>query len=380
MTTLAQTPPSSFADAAEVLATASSGGQAVRICGAGTKRGWGRPTRPAEVELSTADLNEIEEHNAGDHTAILQAGVPLARAQETFAQAGQQLALDPPLGPESAATIGGILASGDSGPLRHRFGAPRDLVLGMTVALSDGSISHSGGNVIKNVAGYDVAKLFAGAFGTLGLILSVNVRLHPLPPAATTAFAVGTDPDRLSAAAVAMARTGLEFDALDVAWRGGRGGILARCSGPEHSRRAARAAKRLGELELEQIDVTEEDEELWERQRGGQRSAHAVAVRVAHRPTELPDLLRATDAAGGTLVARAALGISYLELPVQAAASARQALGAGRAQVLDAPPEFRAGADPWGTADPAVLDLMRRVKARFDPTGTCNPGLFVGGI
>jgi glycolate oxidase FAD binding subunit len=126
-------------------------------------------------------LTQIIEHNAGDLTATLEAGVPLAHAQQTFARAGQMLALDPPTGADGSATIGGIVATGDSGPLRHRYGAPRDLVVGMTFALGDGTIARSGGKVIKNVAGYDLAKLFAGSFGTLGMILSVSVRLHPLP-------------------------------------------------------------------------------------------------------------------------------------------------------------------------------------------------------
>ena len=97
------------------------------------------------------------------------------------------LALDPPLGPDAAATIGGVVATGDSGPLRHRYGAPRDLVVGMTIALADGTIARSGGKVIKNVAGYDLAKLFAGSFGTLGVIVEVAVRLHPLADTRVTA-------------------------------------------------------------------------------------------------------------------------------------------------------------------------------------------------
>src|SRR5205807_4239325 len=118
-----------------------------------------------------------------------------------------------------------------SGPLRHRYGAPRDLVVGVTVALSDGTIARAGGKVIKNVAGYDLAKLFSGAFGTLGLILSVNVRLHPLHETSVTALGSASDPDVLTAAAVALAAAPLEFDALDVAWKAGRGGLLGRCTG-----------------------------------------------------------------------------------------------------------------------------------------------------
>ncbi|MDQ6835490.1 MAG: FAD-binding oxidoreductase [Actinomycetota bacterium] len=380
MSTVQQAAPETFAEAAAVLAGASAEGQAVRIRGGATKLGWGRPVADAAYELSTAGLREIVEHNAGDHTAVLQAGVPLATAQETFAQAGQRLALDPPLGAASRATMGGILATGDSGPLRHRFGPPRDLVLGMTVALSDGSISRSGGQVIKNVAGYDLAKLFTGSFGTLGLILSVNVRLHPLDRATTTAFGACTGPDRLTAAALGLSRARLEFEALDLAWHNGRGGILARCAGVEHARRGRRAAHMLEDLGLADVDATEDDQALWERQRSGQRSADGAVLRVAHTPRALPTVLRAVEAARGTLVGRAASGISYVELAPDAVAGLRDELGALRATLLDAPAQLRGDRDPWGSPDPAALALMRSIKARFDPAGTCNPGLFVGGI
>ena len=149
--------------------------------------------------------------------------MPLAEAQAAFAEAGLMLALDPPLGPSSAATIGGIVAAGDSGPLRHRFGGPRDLVLGMTAVLGDGTVIRSGGTVIKNVAGYDLAKLFAGSFGTLGLIAAVAVRLHPLPVDRRTVVASTDDAAALAAAAGALAHAPLELDALDVSWADGRG-------------------------------------------------------------------------------------------------------------------------------------------------------------
>src|SRR5258708_22182924 len=175
-----------------MLARASADRNPVRLRGGGTKLRWGSPGPETHIELSTGRLAHVVEHNSGDLTAVLEAGVRLADAQARFATAGQMLALDAPLAApgssEPAATIGGIVATGDSGPMRHRFGGPRDLVLGMTVALSDGTVAQSGGKVIKNVAGYDLAKLLAGSFGTLGLILSVNVRLHPQPPGTATAL------------------------------------------------------------------------------------------------------------------------------------------------------------------------------------------------
>ena len=128
----------------------------------------------------------------------------LADAQATFAKAGQMLALDPP---DGGATVGGVVATADTGPLRARYGGPRDLVVGMRVALSDGTLAKSGGKVIKNVAGYDVAKLFTGSFGTLGAIVEVSVRLHPLPPETATATGASSDPDQLASGAAALAQS-----------------------------------------------------------------------------------------------------------------------------------------------------------------------------
>jgi glycolate oxidase FAD binding subunit len=381
MSTSVRIAPQNFEGVAAALANATADRHTVRIRGGGTKLGWGRVTEAADVELSTAGLDRIVEHNAGDLTAVIEAGVPLAEAQRTFAAAGQMLALDPPLGRDAAATVGGVVATGDAGPLRHRFGAPRDLILGATVALSDGQIAHSGGKVIKNVAGYDLAKLFAGAFGTLGLILSVSVRLHPRPPGSTTALGASSDPGAIAAAAVAMAAAPFEFDALDVAWRGGRGGILARCSGPEHVRRARRAARALDDLGLERVEATEQDAPLWERQRAGQRSAQRALVRIAAKPSGLAQVLSASDACGGTVVGRAGLGVSYLELDPDALPRLHDHMPSGvTATLLDAPAQLRAESDPWGPLDSPAQALMRNVKARFDPARTCNPGLFVGGI
>jgi glycolate oxidase FAD binding subunit len=324
----------------------------------------------------------VLEHNVGDLTAVVQAGVPMTRLQGLLGEAGQMLAIDPPVlfgGRE--ATLGGVLATGDSGPLRHRYGAPRDLVLGMTIALSDGTVARSGGKVIKNVAGYDLGKLFTGSFGTLGLILSVSVRLHPLPAETATARGATSDPDLLGRAAGKLAAAPLELESLDVAWRRGRGGLLACCGGAEAAARAGRVAALMRQAGLDGVDVTEDDSELWDRQRAGQRSDHQALVRIEHRPSVLASVLGAVDSADGTLVGRAALGTAYVALEPEAVDHLRTILGSDVvAVVLDGPERWRADVDVWGGGDDAALGLMRRVKERFDPSGVCNPGIFVGGI
>lgn len=385
--TILEARPASFDAAATMLARAAQDGHPVRLRGGATKLGWGTPGPDPRVVLSTGRLSQVVEHNAGDLTAVLEAGVRLVDAQARFAQAGQMLALDPPLrtpgGSDPAATIGGIVATGDAGPLRHRYGAARDLVLGMTVALTDGTIASSGSKVIKNVAGYDLAKLFAGSFGTLGLILAVSVRLHPRPERTATAFGAGTEVGALAAAARALAAAPLELDALDISWRAGRGTVLARVSGEHPLHRVQRAAKILREAGVPEIDLTADDESLWERQRDGQRARDGALVLVTARPSELVHVMSAVSDCGGALVGRAALGTSYVGLDPDALEQLRDALPAGaRAVLRDAPAETRSALDPWADrdADPATLSLMRRVKARFDPAGVCNPGRFVGGI
>ncbi|HTX30016.1 MAG TPA: FAD-binding oxidoreductase [Solirubrobacteraceae bacterium] len=376
-----QIAPTSFDEAAAALQDAATAATPVRVIGGGTKP-WGRPGVPPGLQIRTAKLDRIVEHNAGDLTAVLEAGVPLAKAQQQFATSSQMLALDPYLGPEHEATIGGIIATADAGPLRHRYGAPRDLILGVTVALSDGTIARSGGKVIKNVAGYDLGKLFCGSLGTLGMILSVNVRLHPLPAVTLTTLGVATDPDTAARAAHDLTAAPLELEALDVAWRGGRGGILARCAGVQSRRRAEMTAALMSDAGLRDVEVTDDDAELWARQRSGQRSPGRALVRVAAQPSALATVLRVADAHDATVVGRAAYGHFFIALDPAAAPDLLRALPPGATAVLhDAPAALVETVDPWGGShDPAALELMRRVKARFDPRGVCSPGVFVGGI
>jgi glycolate oxidase FAD binding subunit len=375
--------PSGSEGVAAALAAAAASGTPVRIRGGASKQTWGNAVTSAVTELRLDGLDRTLEHNVGDLTAAFQAGAPLLRIQRELAGSGQRIALDPPLGVGGAqtATLGGVLATADSGPLRHRYGGPRDLILGITVALSDGTISRAGGKVIKNVAGYDLAKLFTGSYGTLGVILAAHMRLHPLPEATATALAACDDAATLAAGVQRVAAAPLELDCLDIAWRGGRGGILAQVAGAQASRRAERVAALMHSFGLEHVDVTSDDAPLWARQRAGQRSAQRALVRVASRPSRLPELLQATDDAGGTLVGRAALGVSYVELDPDAVGGFLGALPDGAVGVLgDAPPELRAALDPWASSDGPLLQLMRRVKDRFDPAAVCNPGVFVGGL
>ena len=343
--------PQSVQEAATLLRDAK---QPIRPVGGGTK-----PWLPARGEepLETGALDRILEHNIGDFTAVIEAGVPFEEAQRAFAEHGQRLSWDPP--DPGGATIGGIVATGDSGPLRHRYGGVRDLIVGITIVLSDGTVAKAGGKVIKNVAGYDLAKLFAGSMGTLGLIASVSVRLHPLPEqTATTKFETDS-PDQLLEQVLTLAKRPLEADCFDVVWEKGKGRLLMQFSGAAALEQASRAG-----------DVADID---WGDVRALQRGP--VVLKVSGRPTDLPDVIRAADAAGATVVSRAALGLSWLAFddPGQVA-TLREALAPRNCTVLD-------GADKgqWPEDVPGQV-VMERLKARFDPSRIFRPGAFVGGI
>jgi glycolate oxidase FAD binding subunit len=233
--------------------------------------------------------------------------------------------------------------------------------------------------VIKNVAGYDLGKLFAGSHGTLGLIASLAVRLHPLPQETATATGTTDDPERLLRVVLELARHPLEAACLDAAWSEGAGRVLARFGGAAATRQA-RSATAL--LDLEGVAVMEDDDELWRDQRARQRSADGAVLKVSGRPTDLPAVIRAAEAGRATVASRAALGLSWLAFApgddlADRVATARQALSPRACTVLDG---ARRVVDPWPAVEPGALKVMERVKARFDPARIFRPGAFVGGI
>ena len=373
--------PATREELASALASAAEAGTPVRFRGGGTKLGWPPAAPPDAMELSTAGMTRILEHNEGDLTAVLEAGVPLAEAQRVFAEKGQRLALDPPLerassgsdaspgGAEAGvggATIGGIVATGDTGPLRGRYGGPRDLVVGMRVALSDGTLAKSGGKVIKNVAGYDIAKLFSGSFGTLGAIVEVSVRLHPIAPDDATAVGETSDPDQLGRGAAAIGGSPLEHHGLDVRWERGRGLVLVRFAGAA-PRPQAEAAERLLRDEGLATEIVDDDEALWDEQRSAQRGP--LVVKVSSLPVRLPEVVRAADELGGLVVGRAALGLSWVRIEEPSAAAVERLRRDFIAAVLDRPGDL--DVEPIAPMEPATRALMQRVKERFDPAGAC---------
>jgi glycolate oxidase FAD binding subunit len=274
--------------------------------------------RPVRIgaDLTTDGLDRILEHEAGDLTCTVEAGVRLSALRAALAPHRQRFSLDPPDDP----TVGACLAANLSGPLRHRFGAPRDLVLGVTLVLADGTVASAGGKVVKNVAGYDLGKLVCGSRGTLALIGRVSLRLHPVPAAARTLVVPTGD---AAAVVEALARSFLQPSALDVL-HPGRVAVLF--EGGEDS--VAAQLNRARELVGGRVD----DGGVWDESRGRQGAARG---RLRFDPGRLAELLAAQDEA----VVRPAAGVAYVPDEV--------------ASDLPEP----------------VRRLNAAVKARFDPMG-----------
>jgi glycolate oxidase FAD binding subunit len=383
--------PGDAAELARQLAAATKEGLAVIPRGGGTKSDWGNPPERADVILSTRRLDRVIEHAAGDMTATVEAGCTIEKLQSTLALRGQRLAIDP-LWPDRA-TIGGVLATNDNGSLRGAFGSLRDLIIGATVSLADGTLARSGGKVVKNVAGYDLPKLMVGAFGTLGVITQATFRLYPLPPATRPLSWSASDFAAVQRFVLAVLDATGPLSRLE--WTAGRDIAVAVNADIEGSSQALDAtACRLEQLArscgLSPVTGRRAPEahrkSLWE------GPGPAAICRFSFLPSnssQLCQLLNECVPGGRSWgVLMQAAGAGWLRLTASHAADLASALRAVRRKVemddgslvvLRCPPEVGRGVDAWGYAGDA-LPLMKRVKRQFDPSNTLNPGRFVGGI
>ena len=368
--------PTTVDQVAEVLRAAAADGRTVVPVGGRSKLTWAPPPDSCDLLLDLTGLDRVVEHVAGDLTVVAEAGVRLADLQAQVGRAGQLLGLDPP---EDGATLGGVVSANASGPRRLRYGTTRDLLIGITVVLADGTVAHAGGKVVKNVAGYDLGKLFTGAHGTLGVVVSTTWRLHPVPPARRVVTLELPDTAAAGPLSVALARSTLTPSAVELI-AGGDGParlvVLFESIAESVAGQATAAVALLGGGEESQ-DLPED----FGRRPGG---ADDVLLRLAHAPASLSAVLEALPA-GTAVAAHAATGVSYAAVPAGGAAEALPRLRAaitphdGTAVVLRAPDAVRERLDHWGPVGDS-LDLMRRVKERFDPERRMSPGRFVGGL
>src|SRR5262249_16572783 len=206
--------PANAEEVAAILSRCSQTGIAVIPRGGATKLGWGNAPRAANLILSLKRLSRVVEHAHSDLTATVEAGGTIQDFQQALAAHGQRLALDA-IWPERA-TIGGMLATNDSGSLRVRFGALRDLIIGATIALPEGTIARSGGKVVKNVAGYDLQKLMTGSFGTLGIITQATFRLYPLPRTTRTFSITFGDAESANKLAIKLLDSQLAYSGIQL--------------------------------------------------------------------------------------------------------------------------------------------------------------------
>jgi glycolate oxidase FAD binding subunit len=378
--------PGSIEEISDVMQLAAREDLAVAPRGGATKIHIGDPPRRLDLILSTTRMNEVLEHTPGDQIIRLEAGVKLEDLQEHISGSDQMLAIDPP---ESGATIGGIVAANSSGPRRYRYGTIRDLIIGIIVVLHDGTVAKAGGKVVKNVAGYDLSKLFTGSLGTLGVIANANFRLHPRPGAARTMAVEVTEPQQAQAAAQAIVHSQVEATAVELHYDENEkllavllesipGGIDAKAE------TISFLLKQFGEVR------TLSDEEA---DRLGEPTSEVV-LKIGASPAELAAVLNSVLGAAERkglahprITGHAGTGVTVVGFSganeVGAAGFVEEmreiwVRRGGNVTLQRAPLTLKQRVSTWDNGGD-YLGLVRRVKEKFDPRGGMNPGRFLGG-
>ena len=379
--------PGSVEEVSALMKLAAREGLAVAPRGGGTKMHIGDPPRRLDLIVSTARMNEVLEHTPGDQIVRLQAGVKLEDLQKYVSSSDQMLAIDPP---ESGATVGGIVAANSSGPRRYRYGTIRDLIIGITVVLHDGTVAKAGGKVVKNVAGYDLSKLFTGSLGTLGIIATANFRLHPRPEASRTVAVEVTEPQQAQAAAQAIVHSQVEATAVELHYGENEkllavllesisGGIDAKAE------TASFLLKQYGEVRT----LSQEEAD-----RLGPLTSPQVVLKIGAPPVDLAAVLESVLGAAERkglahprITGHAGTGVTlvgFSEETEDGAAGFVEEMReiwvrrGGNVTLQRAPLTLKQRVSTWDNGGD-YLGLVRRVKEKFDPRGGMNPGRFLGG-
>jgi glycolate oxidase FAD binding subunit len=379
--------PASNEAFAAVLRWCSTHRQSVVIRGGGTHLAWGRRPLPVSVILSTRRLNRITRYEPGDLTVSVQSGLSIAALNSELAKHGQWLPLD--VASEDA-TVGGAIATNDSGPLRHRYGTPRDQVIGIGLATADGRLASAGGQVVKNVAGYDLAKLMAGSFGALAGIVGATFKLAPIPPEFTTLAVSFADASSLAAAAAAVSAS--QLDPVCIEAEAGFGEtfgyrLLVRFGGtpPANADQVTAAARLMAasKPKTQQHLVGEDDAAFWRSWAERRHSGAGAMVRASWLPARLVQVLTLLDGVHRQLrvsidfAGRAAVGTGtfLIQGDVEAQARAIDALrhtdAIGHVVIMRSSPDVKARADVWGPPTPAAV-MTDALKSALDPSGILN--------
>lgn len=396
--------PESTEEVAAVLRMASERGMKVVTRGTATKLEWGKPPEHVDILLDTSRLVGVVDHNAGDLVARVRAGTPMSRVSATLFPRRQRLALATRLAVQEGylgGSVGGTIAANPSGPLRHAFGTIRDLLIGVTVVLADGTVARAGGAVVKNVAGYDLGKLLVGSLGTLGVITEAVFRLHPVPEAAELVTA-GVDQGEIAGwFASALRRAQVAPSAVEVDAGSGADqltvGVLVEGTTSGVRQRTRAVARILGtDAEVTEVDGPSRLPPWWLQPA---TDAAGTSLRIAVPASiagSVIDAVRAVVArAELSVTCRGALGVGVFHAglsgeydvePVVAAIEELRAIAAqhdGTVLVESAPRDVhlalaKRGTDAFGPIP--GLGLMERIKREFDPGRVLAPGRFAGGI
>jgi glycolate oxidase FAD binding subunit len=375
---------------AATLQWAAANGRSVVIRGGGSKVEWGARAQSIDLLLDMSRLNRVLVHQPGDLTVTVEAGIRLRDLNEQLAPHAQWLALDPAFA--DRATVGGLLATNDSGPQRHRFGTPRDLVIGIQLATTDGVLSKAGGQVVKNVAGYDLSKVVSGSFGTLAAIVSATFKLAPLPAASATIDIDGLSLDELVGVAGVITSSQLEPVAFDVHVHRPAGApapeircLIRFASFPGVvEAEVGNASSRISAVhQLFRVVSGSAEHELWAAHSRQPWDGPGTIVRAAWRPAALRPALEQLTAScrstGFELVGRVGVGAGYIRLPGDpteqaAAVQLLRSPGAfGNVLVTRAPVEMKIPDSIWPQPRTTAA-LEGALKRELDPAGVLGAG------
>jgi glycolate oxidase FAD binding subunit len=376
--------PATREELAAALKDANGSGQAVAPVGGGTQLDLGMPPSRLDLAIETTGLNRVVEYEPADLTVTVEAGMRFSELQRVLGEQGQFLALDPPV--EEAATIGGVIATNASGPLRFAYGTARDLVIGTRVANTDGTITHAGGRVVKNVAGYDLNKLYIGSLGTLAIIVELSFKLAPIPPATETVAGEFAEPQQARALLGSVVRSPLSPLAIEL--HGSRQVVFRVGGYPQAVERQVRdLAALIGQHGGQRVEQEWQD---LQRQRLEARRREVVVKAAAplSQSTTLVEILeRGLADLQPSVWAHAGNGVAYAACNAPTDPSVLKtirtdvlALGSNASVVIErCPTLLKHQVNVWGEPAPSIA-LMRAIKAKLDPHGTLNPGRYVGGI